>query len=216
MVNYTLGDGFKKLVDFEVKSGSGDVCIMADLDFERRSSYEFPIIATDRGGLSTTAMVKIQVTDINDNRPVFYPREYNVSLRDSPPPASDIPVIAVVATDLDAGSFGVVRYSIGAGNEDAIFKIDTISGEIFVARPNQLSSQKKMMHRLNVSASDGGGMRSVGDAVVFISVINKSLQSPAFQQPIYNFHVLEDARKGTVVGSAVAAKINTGKFDANI
>lgn len=39
----------KKLNDFEIRSDSGEVCISGDLDYETRNSYEFPIIATDRG-----------------------------------------------------------------------------------------------------------------------------------------------------------------------
>lgn len=49
MVNYTIGDGFKKMMEFEVKHTTGDICISGTLDFEMRSSYEFPIIATDQG-----------------------------------------------------------------------------------------------------------------------------------------------------------------------
>jgi protocadherin-16/23 len=49
IVNYTLGEGVKKLSDFEIRSDSGEVCISGDLDYEMRNSYEFPIIATDRG-----------------------------------------------------------------------------------------------------------------------------------------------------------------------
>lgn len=52
MVNYTLGEGFKKLTEFEVKYNTGDVCIVGPLDYEVRNSYEFPIIATDRGKFS--------------------------------------------------------------------------------------------------------------------------------------------------------------------
>lgn len=212
MVNYTLGDTFKKPADFEVKSGSGEVCIVGDIDYERNSSYEFAIIATDRGGLSTTAMVKIQVTDINDNRPVFYPREYNVSLRDSPLPAADVPITAVVATDADKGAFGVVTYQIGAGNEAGIFRIKPLSGEIFIARPNHLSSKTQLMHRLNVSASDGGGLRAFDDAEVFISVINDKHRPPIFKQSLYNYRVREDAKKGAVVGAAVATSNEAGKL----
>lgn len=51
MVNYTLGDGFKKMMEFEVKHTTGDVCISGTLDYETRSSYEFPIIATDQGNV---------------------------------------------------------------------------------------------------------------------------------------------------------------------
>lgn len=49
MVNYTLGEGFKKLREFAIRSDTGDVCISGDLDYETRNSYEFPVIATDRG-----------------------------------------------------------------------------------------------------------------------------------------------------------------------
>lgn len=52
MVNYTFGDGYKRIIDFEIKPSTGDICISGNLDFERRSSYEFPIIATDRGECS--------------------------------------------------------------------------------------------------------------------------------------------------------------------
>jgi hypothetical protein len=49
IVNYTLGEGMRKLSDFEIRSDTGEVCISGDLDYEARNSYEFPIIATDRG-----------------------------------------------------------------------------------------------------------------------------------------------------------------------
>lgn len=49
IVNYTMGDGFAKYREFEVNPSSGDICISAALDHEKRSIYEFPILATDRG-----------------------------------------------------------------------------------------------------------------------------------------------------------------------
>lgn len=49
MVNYTLGDGFGKLQEFEVRSGTGEICITHALDYESRNVFEFPVIATDRG-----------------------------------------------------------------------------------------------------------------------------------------------------------------------
>lgn len=51
MVNYTIGDGFKKMTEFEVKHNTGDICISGNLDFEQRTSYEFPVIATDQGNI---------------------------------------------------------------------------------------------------------------------------------------------------------------------
>ena len=50
MVNYTLGEGFSnKLMEFDIRSGTGEICISGDLDFESRMFFEFPIVATDRG-----------------------------------------------------------------------------------------------------------------------------------------------------------------------
>ncbi|XP_055711473.1 protein dachsous [Phlebotomus papatasi] len=215
MVNYTLGSGFRKLREFEVKSATGEVCISGDLDYELRTSYEFPIIATDRGGLSTTAMVKIQLTDVNDNRPTFYPREYNVSLREPLPSSSSAsPVVAVVATDPDSGRFGVVTYRIVGGNEAGIFRIDRISGEIFLARPTMLSSRVQPYHRLNISASDGGGLRTSQDAEVFISVIDSAQRPPIFEKPRYNYYVKEDVKRGTVVGAVLATSSDSGSRGA--
>ena len=40
------------------------------LDRETVSEYQFEVIATDSGGLSSTATVTVTITDVNDNAPV--------------------------------------------------------------------------------------------------------------------------------------------------
>lgn len=37
------------MMEFEVEHTTGDICISGTLDFETRTSYEFPVIATDQG-----------------------------------------------------------------------------------------------------------------------------------------------------------------------
>ncbi|CAD7079025.1 unnamed protein product [Hermetia illucens] len=215
MVNYTLGEGIKKMSEFEVRSATGEICISTALDFETRNSFEFPVLATDRGGLSTTAMVKIQLADVNDNRPVFYPREYNVSLRESDiVKSTSTPVVAVVATDADSGRFGTVYYRIVAGNEENIFRINRNTGEIFISEPNKLSIHKRIVYKLNISASDGEGLRTAQDAEVFISVIDSSQHAPSFEKITYNYSVKEDVSKGTVVGSVLATTSGSGSRGA--
>lgn len=73
MVNYTLGDGFKKMTEFEVKHTSGDICISSTLDFETRNSYEFPVIATDQGNCRLS-MVDFETAEQKKN--IIYTKYY--------------------------------------------------------------------------------------------------------------------------------------------
>ncbi|XP_014247424.1 protein dachsous [Cimex lectularius] len=207
MVNYTLGETSGKIPQLMIKSDTGEICIASQLDYETRPSYEFPVIATDRGGLSTRAIVKIQLMDVNDNWPVFYPREYNVSLREG---AVVGPVVAVAATDRDSGRFGTITYSISAGNSARIFTIDQKTGEISLGRPERLSVRNPV-YKLNVTAVDGGGLRSQQDAEVYISITDSKSTPPHFQSPRYDMSIREDARPNTVVGTVKATNSQPGK-----
>lgn len=165
------------------------------------------------GGLSTTAIVKIQVTDFNDNAPTFYPSEYNVSLREASAGLPSTAVVSVVASDPDSDRFGTVSYRIVSGNEAGIFRIDRISGEIFVSKPSMLSSRTQPNHKLNISASDGGGLRSSQDAVVYINVIDSMHRPPIFEKSRYTYSVKEDVARGTVIGSVLAPNSDSGKWE---
>ena len=78
-------------------------------------------------GLDTTAMVKISIEDVNDNRPVFYPSQYNVNIKENSQTGSE--VVVVRATDHDSGNFGKVKYTVSSGNEQGLFSIDSASGK---------------------------------------------------------------------------------------
>lgn len=165
------------------------------------------------GGLSTTAIVKILITDVNDNRPVFYPREYNVSLsEDRNSQSSSIPVVAVVATDSDSGKYGQVTYRIVSGNDGNLFRIDRNTGEIFVTQPNLISARSQSRHKLNISATDGAGLRSNFDAEVYLTVTNSAHGPPVFERSKYKFKIREDVKRSTVVGTVKATHRRSGKF----
>ncbi|KAL1434854.1 hypothetical protein MTO96_001739 [Rhipicephalus appendiculatus] len=202
MVNFTLGGGassdFRQ--HFAVHPSTGELCLIASLDREQRSSYEIPIAATDRGGLSTMAMVKVYVRDVNDNRPIFYPREYNVSLREQDTLAT--PIAVVVASDADSGAFGSVSYHIVSGNDMGIFRVDPSSGELLVV--GRLT-RSQPLHELRLAAQDGGGLQSLLNARVYVSVLGRGQQPPLFQRPRYAFQVREDAAPSTVIGTVAAA-----------
>lgn len=161
------------------------------------------------GGLSTIAIVRIQVTDVNDNRPIFEPRKYNVTLRSD---AMSGPILKLVATDLDAGDFGQITYHISSGNEAAAFRIDRSTGELHVARPNLLSLP--MLHQLNVTATDSAGLKSIADAEVKVTIASASQRIATCENPRYTITVMEDISQNTVVGgvkdTTTASSSSTG------
>lgn len=157
-------------------------------------------------------MVKVQVIDVNDNRPIFYPSEYNVSLRESGSSSSShIPVVVVAATDLDSDRYATITYKIVSGNEAGLFRIDHNSGEIFLSKPN-VSLRRHPYYRLNISATDADGLKSLKDAVVFISVIDVAQRPPIFEHSRYAYSILENVKKNTVVGSVKASVSDNGKY----
>lgn len=163
------------------------------------------------GGLSTIAIVRIQVTDVNDNRPIFEPRRYNVTLRSDG--VIHGPILRLVATDLDAGLFGQVAYRISSGNEAGVFHIDRNTGELHVARPNLLT--RPPLHQLNVTAIDAAGLKSIVEAEVKVTVSSAGHRIATCEKPRYTVTVKESIAQNIVVGGmkdpASASSSSTGK-----
>ncbi|KAL0831595.1 hypothetical protein ABMA28_002378 [Loxostege sticticalis] len=207
IVNYTLGDAVGR-PQFSVKPDTGELCVSSPLDHETNSDFEFPVIATDRGGLFTTAMVKIQLLDINDNAPAFTVKDYKVSLKEGRISSTE-PIVSVSATDADSGRFGTVTYRIVNGNDNDIFRIDRSTGEILVTKPSLIQANSKF--DLEISATDGGGLTAAQGAMVHVNVVPAGVGSPLFDKPRYNFRVREDVRIGNVVGNLKATVGDRGK-----
>ena len=79
--------------------------------------------------MDTTAIVKITLQDINDNRPVFAPSQYSVDLEHNGGAGDE--VVAVAATDGDTGRYGIITYSIASGNNLGLFSIHPQTGNSF-------------------------------------------------------------------------------------
>lgn len=56
----------------------------------------------------------MRVLDVNDNLPIFYPQQYNISVADDVKPGA--PLLLLSATDADTGVFGRVQYRMREGN----------------------------------------------------------------------------------------------------
>ncbi|NWV59340.1 PCDGH protein, partial [Malurus elegans] len=142
------------------------------LDREKQSSFELVLMAVDGGdpARSGTVQVRINVTDANDNPPVFSKRIYEARVAENLPVGSL--VLQVLATDADAGSNGKVSYSFDniPDNVAMLFSIDSESGEIRKAGP--LDFEENSKYTFDLEARDGGGFTDKCEVLIGITDVN--------------------------------------------
>ncbi|KAM7101328.1 protocadherin gamma-B5-like [Ciconia maguari] len=167
------------------------------LDREKQSSFELVLTAVDGGDpvRSGTVQIRVNVTDANDNAPVFSKSVYEARVRENLPAGSL--VLRVRATDADAGSNGRVSYSLGNVPDGvrALFSVDSDSGEVRTAGP--LDFEEKSKYRLSLEARDGGGL--TGQCKVQIDLTDENDNAPEITMLSVSSPVPEDAPAGTVV-----------------
>ncbi|XP_072729068.1 protocadherin gamma-B5-like isoform X7 [Ciconia boyciana] len=167
------------------------------LDREKQSSFELVLTAVDGGDpvRSGTVQIRVNVTDANDNAPVFSKSVYEARVRENLPAGSL--VLRVRATDADAGSNGRVSYSFGNVPDGvrALFSVDSDSGEVRTAGP--LDFEEKSKYRLSLEARDGGGL--TGQCKVQIDLTDENDNAPEITMLSVSSPVPEDAPAGTVV-----------------
>ncbi|XP_058705093.1 protocadherin gamma-B5-like [Poecile atricapillus] len=167
------------------------------LDREKQSSLELVLMAVDGGDppRSGTVQVRINVTDANDNPPVFSKRVYETRVAENLPVGSL--VLQVVATDADAGSNGRVSYSFGNVPEDVhlLFTVDSNTGEVRTA--GLLDFEDKSKYVFSLEGRDGGGLSS--HCEVHIEITDENDNAPEINILSLSSPVPEDAPVGTVV-----------------
>ena len=211
-VQYAFADGQPSSSSsaFRLDSKTGDLTVNSDLDREKTSEFDLEVIAKDFGqpALTSTVSVKVTIGDINDNIPVFYPRQYFVVLQQDFP--VDDTVVQLRATDRDEGINAVLIYEMIEGNS-GLFRLDRDSGRIYLNKP--VSQLRNPKYILRVSAKDGKGRKSATTAEVEIEVDNSSLEYFSCTEDVYKFEVTEDsglstAKLGRQVGSIALRNSN--------
>ncbi|XP_054244957.1 protocadherin gamma-B5-like [Indicator indicator] len=183
----------------EKQDGSkfAELVLRQALDRESEQSLRLVLTALDGGDppRSGTAQLYINVTDANDNAPVFAQNRYRVSLREDSPPGSM--VLNVSATDADAGSYAHITYGFGKMPAKVLQKF-AVDAEIgIITLQEALDFEDTRTFSLAVEATDGGGLRA--HCEVEIEVLDVNDNAPEVTLTSVSSSVPEDAPVGTVV-----------------
>ncbi|KAI6076986.1 Protocadherin gamma-B2-like protein [Aix galericulata] len=183
----------------ESQDGSkfAELVLRRALDREREPSLRLVLTALDGGEppRSGTAQLCINVTDANDNAPVFAQERYRVSLREDTPPGSV--VLHVSASDSDEGSNARVTYGFAEMPAKVLQKFAVAAENGTVTLREALDFEDTRGYTLLVEARDGGGL--VAHCKAELEVLDVNDNAPEVTLTSVSSPVPEDAASGTVV-----------------
>ncbi|XP_076297147.1 neural-cadherin isoform X1 [Lasioglossum baleicum] len=172
-----------------------------------RDKYELNVTALDDGacclnGPSTThtstAVVVVFITDVNDNKPVFKDcRMYNPKVEEGAPNGST--VIKVQATDEDKGVNGQVKYSIvqQPNQKGTKFTVDEETGQVLTNKVFDREGDDGKFVSVTVKATDQGEPSLEGVCSFTVEITDVNDNPPLFDRQRYIENVKQDASIGT-------------------
>ncbi|XP_056463254.1 protocadherin-17 isoform X5 [Gadus chalcogrammus] len=123
-----------------VNAANGAIYAVRSFNYEQIKYFDFKVLAKDAGSphLESNTSVRITVLDVNDNIPVIVlPLLQNDTAEIHVPRNVGVGYIVttVRAVDNDYGESGRLTYEISDGNEDHLFEMDPVTGEVRTAHP---------------------------------------------------------------------------------
>ncbi|XP_026186692.1 protocadherin gamma-A11-like [Mastacembelus armatus] len=201
-----LTDGASPL--FNIDAQTGEITVVGVLDYEKSKQYEIDIEATDKGGLTDTSKVLIEVADVNDNAPVI-----SVISLSNPIPEDSTPdtVIAMLnIKDLDSGKNGQVKCFIGS---DVPFKIKSSSANFYsLVSDDVLDRETVSEYNITITAMDQGSPPYFTNKTIYLRLSDVNDHAPLFPQDVLTAFIAENNSPGM---SLISVKATDQDFGNN-
>ncbi|XP_067097012.1 LOW QUALITY PROTEIN: cadherin EGF LAG seven-pass G-type receptor 3 [Osmerus mordax] len=201
-VHYNIISGNSR-GQFSIDSVTGEIQVVAPLDFEAEREYTLRVRAQDNGRpplSNNTGIVSVQVTDVNDNPPIFVSTPFQASVLESAPVGSSI--LHIQAIDTDSADNARLEYRLTGTSPDTPFVINAATGWVTVS--SALDRESVEHYFFGVEARDYGAPPLSATASVTITVMDVNDNRPEFLQREYFVRLNEDAVVGTSVVSVTA------------
>ncbi|XP_050411819.1 protocadherin Fat 4 [Patella vulgata] len=190
---------------FTINLNFGEIRLDKKVDYETTSFYEVKIDVYDGGipSLTTTVIIGVVVTDIDDNIPEW--PEPNMKRSVNETTKLDTPVFTVTATDRDGNNsitYGLVREPVPNW-----FDIDPKTGKIVVISAMNWLEAPWVLLELYAYSSD---IDHKNVTTVNISIIDINNVKPRFVESVYRGNVSENAQVDTTILEVNAADPENG------
>uniref|UniRef100_A0A3Q1FDF9 Cadherin domain-containing protein n=1 Tax=Acanthochromis polyacanthus TaxID=80966 RepID=A0A3Q1FDF9_9TELE len=197
----------------ELKTDKGILVVNERIDREQLCgdvtpcSFSFEVILENPMELHR---ITVEITDINDNSPMFRKDEMKFEISESAVVGSRF--ILPGAEDADVGSNGLQKYILTANDIFGLKQHSNPDGrkyaEMILQKPLDRESEPKIS--LKLIAVDGGNPHRSGTVNIDITVLDVNDNPPVFNQSVYRATVSENALKGTYITTVNASDADSG------
>nr|XP_016848532.1 PREDICTED: protocadherin beta-16 isoform X6 [Anolis carolinensis] len=163
--------------------------IQSSLDREKVQDYNVTITAMDRGSprLTSTRVIHVQISDVNDNPPVFEKSFFEMQVQENNIPG--LLIGSVQAVDLDTEQNAKLSYSllpgnIGGGPVASYVSINSETGNMYALR--SMDYEKIKDFKVTVKTTDSGNPPMSSDVIVHVIVTDENDNAPFFLYPLQN------------------------------
>ncbi|NWX10846.1 PCDB4 protein, partial [Caloenas nicobarica] len=197
-----------------------ELVTVSTLDREETAQYILSVTAADAGSpsLTTTQTFTVDISDVNDNAPVFNQTSYTMYVHENNVPT--VLVGAVSAADADVGPNAKVTYSLALANATkeppcSCISVNSENGDVFVLRPLDYEQVKQI--EVLVSASDAGSPPLSTNVTIRLVMVDENDNAPLVLYPSQDSSlpsselVPMSAEAGYLVTKVVAIDADSGQ-----
>ena len=184
---------------FHIVKTSGQIETKAALDYETKGVYSVMVSALDGNGGIAHIEVRIDVTDVNENRAPVFTDGASTTRAIAENTASGENIGSVVAaTDTNTGD--TLTYTL-SGTNAADFSIVSTTGQLQTS--TALDFETKTSYSVTISVSDDNGGSDAIDVTIDVTNVN---EAPVFSEGARATRsVTENTVAGTNIGAAISA-----------
>ncbi|XP_062044940.1 protocadherin gamma-A6 isoform X9 [Lepus europaeus] len=198
---------------FALNARSGGLVTAGRIDREELCAQSAPclvsfnVLVEDKLNLYP---VEVEIVDINDNAPRFLREEFEVKILENAAPSSHFPLMEVF--DPDVGMNALQSFQL---SDNSHFSVDVQSeahGPVYpeLVLERALDREGEAVHRLVLTATDGGDPVRSGVARILVTVLDANDNAPVFTQSVYRASVPENLPVGSPVLSVNATDRDEG------
>ncbi|XP_026865433.2 protocadherin gamma-A11-like [Electrophorus electricus] len=206
-VTYSFSQSSGKAMEsFTIDPDTGNIRINGLLDFEKSKQYELNVEARDKGGLTDTSKVLVEIIDVNDNAPVISVISFSSPIPEDS--ATDTVIAMLNIKDIDSGKNGQIKCTV---NSDLPFRVKSTSSNFYSLVTDQFLDREMFSeYNITISATDEGSPSLSTNKTLTVKISDVNDNAPVFSQQSNIAYVMENNSPGLSIFAVTAYDNDSG------